>query len=262
MKENELSLLLDQFYTKRAVALDLFNRFKTIVLSYNFKNNDWLEPSAGTGAFFDLMPSNKLGLDLDIKSNNIIKADFLTYKLPKKDYIVLGNPPFGKNSSLAIKFFNKAAQNAVIIGFVLPKSFKKDSVKNKLDRKFHLIYEQDLEKNSFEFEGKDYNVSCVFQVWIKKNELRNLAVKSFNHSDFEFVSKENADFAIQRVGMAAGKVKLDFKNYAVSSHYFIKASKNVREVFERIDWSSVKWNTVGNPSISKTELIQLYLLNN
>lgn len=261
MSADSLSLLLDQFYTKKSVALDLFNRFNAIVLLNGLNKNDWLEPSAGDGAFFDLMPENKLGLDLDVKNPKVIKANFLNYELPKKDYIVLGNPPFGKNSSLAVRFFNKAASNAVLIGFVVPKTFKKDSVKNKLNRHFHLIHEEDLKNNSFEFEGKDYDVPCVFQVWIKRDNLRELAVKTFSHPDFLFVDKDHADFAIQRVGMAAGRVKIDFKPYAVASHYFLKASKEVREVFEKIDWSSVKGNTAGNPSISKSELIQLYQLN-
>lgn len=255
------SLLLDQFYTKRTVALDLYSKFNAIILSNGFTQNTWLEPSAGGGAFYDLMPSNKLGLDLDVKIKGVIKADFMEYNLPKNDYIVLGNPPFGKNSSLAVKFFNKCAQHAVIIGFVVPKTFKKDSLKNKLDRNFHLIFEEDLSKNSFELDGKEYDVPCVFQVWIKKENLRELALKTFTHNDFTFVEKSEADFAIQRVGVAAGKVKIDFEKYAVASHYFIKANEKVRKVFEKINWSSVKGNTAGNPSISKSELINLYNQN-
>ena len=79
--------------------------------------------------------------------------------------------------------------------------------------------------------------------------------------DFIFVDKSEADFAIQRVGVAAGKVKVDFEKYAVASHYFIKANEKVRKVFEKINWSSVKGNTAGNPSISKSELINLYNQN-
>ena len=258
---SNLALLLDQFYTKRTVALDLFTKFNAIVLSKGLISNDWLEPSAGAGAFYDLMPSNKLGLDLDVKVNNVIKADFLTYNLPKNNYVVLGNPPFGNNSSLAVKFFNKCALHSVIIGFVVPKTFKKDSVKSKLDRSFHLIFEEDLGKNSFELNGKDYDVPCVFQIWIKKIDLRTLEKRILVHEDFEFLSKSTADFAIQRVGVAAGKVKVDFTKYAEASHYFIKANESVRRIFEKIDWSSVKHNTAGNPSISKSELIDLYVKN-
>lgn len=261
MSGDKLSLLLDQFYTKESVALNLFDKFNTIVNKNNFTKNDWLEPSAGKGAFFNLMPENKLGLDLDVKAQQVLKADFLEYKLPKEDYIVLGNPPFGKNSSMAIKFFNKAAFHSVLIGFIVPKTFKKNSVKNRLDRRFHLIYEEDLDKNSFEFEEKEYEVPCVFQVWMKKNTLREKTLNKLTHPDFLFVNRKNADFAIQRVGMAAGKVKVSFESYANASHYFIKSSPKVRKIFEKIDWSSVKYNTAGNPSISKTELIHLYELN-
>ena len=37
-----------------------------------------------------------------------------------KRYLVVGNPPFGKISSIAIKFFNKSAEYADCIAFIIP----------------------------------------------------------------------------------------------------------------------------------------------
>jgi hypothetical protein len=252
---------LDQFFTKKTVAIKLFKKFNKILIENNILNNRWLEPSVGSGSFFNLMPENKLGIDLDVKVDGVIKNDFLKYELPENDYTTLGNPPFGRNSSLAIKFFNKCANHSLIIGFIIPKTFQKESVINKLDFHFHLIYEEELEKNSFEFNGLDYNVPCVFQVWIRRLNLREKIISPRCHNDFQFTTKEKANFAIQRVGVKAGLLKENFTNCASASHYFIIADNEIKEILRKIDWSSVKYKTAGNPSISKTEIVKLFNLN-
>lgn len=259
MKHKEL----DQFYTKEILAQQYYSILKKLLEKEKVIFDLWLEPSAGAGAFFNLLPENKIGIDLDPKSEKIIQHDFLTYDLGSKSYITIGNPPFGKNSSLAIKFFNKCAEKSLYIGFVLPKTFKKRSVISKLNPFFHLMYEEDLPSNAFVYNGESYDVPCVFQIWKKENIKRIEQENELLHEDFIFTTKDNAHFAIQRVGVNAGKVKIDFEQYAVASHYFIKINDNEkiewsRGIFEKIDWSSVKYNTAGNPSISKGELIKLY----
>lgn len=260
MKSKEL----DQFYTKSAIAQECYHKTLEFLASHKIPQTYWLEPSAGTGAFYSLLPDNKLGIDLDPKINHVICHDFLTYPLVRNDYLTIGNPPFGKNSSLAIKFFNKCAQHSLLIAFILPKTFKKNSTFKKLDAYFHLAFEFDLPDYSFEFENTDYNVPSVFQIWIKKSHTRPVIPSLTVHPDFIFTTKDNADFAIQRVGAAAGKVKEDFSAYAIASHYFIKCidnKNNVLNTFKNINWNLVKYNTAGNPSISKSELIELYQKN-
>jgi hypothetical protein len=254
------SLVLDQFFTNPSVSKDCFSIFSKTLFDLNISGT-WLEPSAGNGSFFNLMPNPKLGIDLDKKLPDVIQSDFLSYPLDKSDYITLGNPPFGKNSSLAIKFFNKCANHSSIIGFIVPKTFKKDSVINKLNPYFHLLFQKDLDKNSFLLDNSVYDVPCTFQIWLKKDTLRPIIPKISTIDDFIFTSKNLADFAIQRVGVAAGKIKLDFSNYSSSSHYFIKSKSDfdILPILNSIDFSSVKFNTAGNPSISKSELIKLYI---
>lgn len=257
MKSKEL----DQFYTKPSIAKICYDKVMTFLNDRNLPLTTWLEPSAGQGAFFSLLSGDKLGIDLDPKLDGIVCHDFLTYNLEKDNYLTIGNPPFGKNSSLAVKFFNKCAEHSLLIAFIVPKTFKKHSIQNKLNKNFHLEYEYDLPDYSFEFNDKDYNVPSVLQIWLKSDNLRSKADLLKTHNDFIFTDKENADFAIQRVGMAAGRVKESFMDYAVASHYFIKANTNkliVLEIFKKIDYKSVKYNTAGNPSISKNELIELY----
>ena len=120
---------LDQFYTSENIAKDCYNKYKAYAL--NKEITLLFEPSAGSGSFFNLFPQNKrLGIDLEPKTNEIKKQDFFDFVPPKNKIIAtIGNPPFGKNASLAIKFFNKAAEFSKIIAFIVPKSFQKNQFK-------------------------------------------------------------------------------------------------------------------------------------
>lgn len=255
---------LDQFYTNNNVAISCYEKLLHILDKYDICSKDkvWLEPSAGNGAFYNLLPINKLGIDIEPKIENVIEHDFLTYNLQHENYITIGNPPFGKNSSLAIKFFNKCAEVSDIIAFIVPKTFKKNSVKNKLNLYMELIEEYEIEDFSFNIEDKIVNVPCVFQVWKKVSTPREKIKPLRTVEGIVFCSKEQADIAFQRVGVNAGTIKGKerFSHIAEASHIFIqlKDMSDV-EILKNIDWSEIKYNTAGNPSISKSELIAKYI---
>lgn len=254
---------LDQFFTKASVAAECFQ-----FLKQNSCTRDcfYLEPSAGGGAFLTLLPlDSRLGLDLDPKLDEIRQMDFFDFsaeQLPaNKKIVVIGNPPFGKNSSLALRFVNAAAAFAQVVAFVLPCTFKKASLVQKIHPNLHLVAELPLGTNSFEFEGEEYDVPCVFQVWEKRTTLRTTTLGPLSHSDFEFCAAKDADFAIRRVGGLAGKVIDSFEGYSAASHYYIKANIAVEEckaTMRAADWDTVRHFTAGNPSISKRELVRLY----
>ena len=199
----------DQFYTKQNIAKNVFEK-----VSSRYNIDMYVEPSAGSGSFYTLLPKScRIGLDIDPKTNGVKKVDYFEFDVnslkEKHDNIcVIGNPPFGKNSSLAVKFFNRSAEYAKYIAFILPRTFRKDSIVNRLNKNFHLSYEEILDKNSFELLDKtEYSVSCVFQIWERKNKTRIDIVKNKKHKDWTWVSKsEKPDFAIRRVGVNAGKI--------------------------------------------------------
>jgi hypothetical protein len=251
---------LDQFYTQDGVAKLCFAELRRVLdKELCIKTKYWLEPSAGTGSFYSLLPKAKrLGVDLAPKCEGVVEADFLTYTLPRSDYITVGNPPFGKNSSLALKFLNKAGLHSEVVAFIVPNTFKKTSLIKRVNEFLHLHSEMPLKPYSFIFNGKDYDVPCSFQIWVKRPYKRIDSVLETKHLDFEFTTKEKADFAIQRVGANAGRIKKEFNLVSPSSHYFIKAAEDVRIQFEKIDWSKVKHNTAGNPSIAKSEIVLMY----
>lgn len=254
----------DQFYTKPAIAKWCLGQLKeTIDISvYELL----VEPSAGNGAFYNLLPKKKrIGLDIDPKVSEILNINYFDWvPLVGVKTGVIGNPPFGKNSNLAVKFFNKSAEYAEFIAFVLPKTFRKASLINRLNENFHLIKDCELPKNSFIFEDSPYDVPCCFQIWVKSSKPRQ-KIKIINqHDDFKIVSKTSYfDFAIQRVGGRAGlfRDRNEAIHYSDQSHYFIKSNIPLDEIitiFKSIDFSEVKFNTAGNPSISPGELYSLY----
>ena len=251
---------LDQFYTRPDVA-----RACVAVLRTHLPDGDWLwiEPSAGAGAFLDAFPDGGVALDLSPRRRDIAQADFLSWSPPAthRRIVVAGNPPFGRNASLARRFFDHAAGFADTIAFILPRTFEKPGFVDRLDRRMHLAAEQILDPGSFELAGVPYAVPTVFQVWEKRANLRPLSVRARFHPDFSFVSRDEGQFAFQRVGARAGLVSVEGLRKSPQSHYFLKTGSCPEALFRRlaaIDWAPIKARTAGNPSIGKAELVEAY----
>ena len=253
---------LDCFYTQPNIARGCLQ--KLLVVADPNDYDLFVEPSAGTGVFLSILPHPRIGIDIIPTGNpEITQADFLAWQpaLSQRDQktMVVGNPPFGKNSSLAVKFFNHAAEFADCIALILPRTFRKPSVTNRLNRSFYPRLDWELPENSFEFDGQPCMVPAVFQVWVRYQTPRPLKSWPTTHKHFSFTTQEEAEFAVQRVGVNAGQVKFNFAAISPSSHYFIKAHhSSVAQVLQNLDWSSAKYDTAGNPSISKPELVSLY----
>jgi len=171
----------DQFYTSDAVAKQCVQWIIAAVDGVRYDDDDddvlWVEPSAGTGAFLHQLPPEftKIGLDIDPKSADIIQQDYLSWNpdtaVPKKKgVIVFGNPPFGRQSSLAKAFITKSCSFANIIAFILPKSFTKPSMYNVFHPRFHQVFSKELDKNAFIInDGAAYDGVCVSNMGEKGN---------------------------------------------------------------------------------------------
>ena len=120
---------LDQFYTNPDYAKVFLDKVDQHLGLDNFDRI--IEPSAGTGSFFNLLDKNKrVGLDLEPKADGVIKMDFFDFDYNQyrgEKILTLGNPPFGKNASLAQKFFNRSAIYSDAIAFLIPRTFRKAS---------------------------------------------------------------------------------------------------------------------------------------
>ncbi|MBR8042112.1 N-6 DNA methylase [Burkholderia cenocepacia] len=267
---NNVGRDLDQFYTNPQLAQRLFDELIAEHLGDRWSGDvRWLEPSCGTGAFLSLLPPDAIGVDLDPKCPGAVQADFLSWTPPSGDdrpLVVVGNPPFKHD----VAFFNRCAElGAERIAFIVPRSWQKPSLQNQLDRAFHLAHEEVLPLDAFIFEGQPAAVPTVFQMWERREEQRPLTVLPTTHADFVFVpyaQRHTADFAIQRVGVNAGRVKdLDAEHLGQGSHRFVRVTDRtrvaeVRAVFEAIDWAPIKACVAGNPSIANGEMVQAYEL--
>ena len=257
---------IDKYYTSPKGVINCMDLIKTHI-KIN-KTDICIEPSAGDGAFINSMKS--LGsackfYDLEPAHNDVVKQDYLIldYNTIQNTYNkihLIGNPPFGRQSSLVIKFIKHSAKFCDTISFILPKSFKKDSMKKHFPLNFWLICEKDLPKNSFLVNGKKHDVPCVFQIWEKRNTKRKLPEKLIP-KNFTFVKKNIPhDISFRRVGVYAGKIDTHTEDKSPQSHYFIKF-KNIEvnsKLIEQI--KNIRYNscdhTVGPKSISKQELIK------
>lgn len=205
--------LKDQFYTKPQVAEDCYKIFQKISknIKINLQQYTFIEPSAGCGCFYQLLPKKRrIGIDIDpkklegVENKGIIKSDYLDWypKNEKKKYIVIGNPPFGHRSNIAINFFNHATEMADIIAFIVPNQFKKYSVHSRLNESFSLIGNYKIGENSFYTpDGKDFTIRCMFQIWTSKNthykNLRLLTPPPIAHKDFIMYQYNNTKQALK-----------------------------------------------------------------
>jgi len=255
---------IDKYYTKPSVVKQCIELVKTHI---TITNKDLIiEPSAGNGSFIENikeLSTNYVFYDIEPEHEEINKQDFLNFDYKKlkekyKNIHIIGNPPFGRQASLAIKFIKRCCLFSNSISFILPKSFKKDSMKKSFEKHFHLIYEMDLLENSFLVNSVETNVPCVFQIWKYKKEIRNEIEKEMP-LNFKFVGKKDKpDISFRRVGVNAGTIMKEINNKSSQSHYFIKFlnNKTIDENIDKLKFIKFNFNnTVGPKSISKPELI-------
>ena len=259
---------IDKYYTKDIVVEYCLNLVKQHI---QINTDDLIiEPSAGNGSFImgiKLLTNNFKFYDLEPDNAEIIKQDYLKYnheplvsnsiEQPNKIHII-GNPPFGRQSSLAIKFIKKSCEFGDSVSFILPKSFKKDSLKKSFPLNFHLIFEMDLPEKSFLVDGIEHDVPCIFQIWEKRTTTRIINEK-LEPLHFMFVNKtENPDISFRRVGVNAGTIDTNIDKKSIQSHYFIKFTNGKSINYNMDKLSTIIYednNTVGPKSISKQELI-------
>jgi predicted RNA methylase len=258
--------IIDKFYTSSDIVNKCINVLKQ---KLNIEKPDLcIEPSAGNGSFIHGIKSlfnNYLFYDVEPENSEIIKQDYLTFdyksidKKPNSKVHVVGNPPFGRQSSLAIKFIKKSCEYCDSVSFILPKSFKKDSLKKHYPPNFHLIYEYDLPSNSFLIDKKKHDVPCIFQIWIKKKVKRIIPLKK-KPNKYKFVKKTDShDISFRRIGVNAGDMDKETENKSIQSHYFIKFDIELTDdLFSKLNQIqyTCKDNTCGPKSISKQELIK------
>ena len=266
---------LDKFYTIESVVDACIS---TMTKQYDW--NTWgfvIEPSAGNGSFFHKLPvpiDKKIGLDIQPEHVDIIEKDFFDYEAGETNgkILVIGNPPFGRNSSIAVKFFNHASNWCDTIAFIIPRTFRRESIQNRLNLNFHLVLDEEIPMKPCSFTPP-MMVKCCFQLWEKRHYKREIIKLETNHDDWDFLplgAKDdknqptpplNADFVIRAYGGKCGEIKTDnMDNLRPKSWHWIKYNKNKDELidtFSKLDYSNCL-NTARQNSLGRGELVKLY----
>lgn len=281
--------LKDQFYTKLKVAEHCFKKFQEVAndLEVDLSEYTFIEPSAGCGCFYQLLPKNhRIGIDIDPKelpgvdNKGIIKADYLKWspENKKKKYIVIGNPPFGLRGDLALSFINKSYLYADMIAFILPQLFNSDGkgVAGKRVIGYRLAYNEHLSPDSFMYpNGEEIKINTVFQVWTKINTDKIKIKPRKTCSDFIEVYSlsdgglpantrnknmiEKCDVYLPSTtftGMEAYKSFYDLPNERGYGVVIKQNKKEIRELLFNTDWGKVSFFSTNSALNLRTSLIK------
>jgi len=255
----------EQFYTPKDLAKSLTH--KVIEIIGPLTDLVVLEPAGGTGSFVaaakELGAKKVISFDIEPKNEEVSRADFLEAELKLKNALTLSNPPFGRNNSLSIPFFNKAAQHSQYIAFIVPRSWRKWSVINRLDQNFHLIHDEDLTIDYVDDEGEmvwqKARLNTCFQIWKREETLREL-IKITDYGLVTKVDPKDADISLTVFGYGCGKIKTEFEPVPNSTQMFLKLNDpRVLPAMRKIDFSRFYRNTAYTEALSLQEI--RYLLN-
>jgi hypothetical protein len=174
--------------------------------------------------------------------------------------------------TLAVEFFNRASSQADFIAFILPASFGKRTLQRRLDKNFHLSFQQLLLDESFRLgdaasaEGAKKQVKCVFQIWERSDHPREDSVPNRKHPHWDWVrDPKDGDLAIRTHGHGYGKITEvtdeRFLNLNRNTHRFMKSNiprQELRDRLRSLPYQSAGELTVGQSCVSKEEIVRLY----
>lgn len=282
----QLNECLDKYYTKHNVAKDCYEHLKIVLRNVGVDPTNilFIEPSAGSGAFMKQIAEECIGFDIAPASEEIIRVDFLNQNIlehltvgqRKKPIVFIGNPPFGKKSSLAIDFINKALGYSNLVAFIVPVQFRKWSAQSKISRDAKLLFDMTLAENSFELVGKDYDLRCCFQVWgtgfENEPDMRIKEKPNTFHLDFEIYQYNRTeqaekffeyewDFAVPRQGYQDYTKKFFSKDECDKKQQWIFFKAKNKKVLKRLlalDFVKLSKKNIGTPGFGKADVVFEY----
>ena len=271
---------LDRFFTKPSVAskcrehlLDVMNKDYANIENYKF-----VEPSAGQGAFYDLLPADgRIGIEIMPDNSEYEITDFLSWhpEANGRSYVVIGNPPFGYRGWLALAFLNHSATFADYIGMILPMSFQSEGKGSPKHRVIgaELVQSKPLPNDAFtNEEGQSVKLNTLWQVWRRGINNRHPVKTCDSWIDLFTVDirierlcgherLHEADWLLQRTfyGKPPCLVKsLDEVKYGCGYGIVIKKEKEaITKVLNNVDW-----NKHSNLAIHNCHHISMYHIRN
>ena len=259
--QNKRTTGKEQYYTPDSVSEYCLSIMDKYVVA-----DQYLEPAGGTGSFIRAVENkgrSVVSYDIEPKHDGIIQTpDFLLESIDHLDgCVTITNPPFGRANALAIPFFNKCAEVSTHIGFLIPKSWRKWSVINRLNPYFHLvddveldvdfIYDDDTPKKS---KGK---LNTIFQVW-EKRDTRREKLGAVDRGYITKTTPDVADVSLTAFGRGCGTVKRDFPRKKNTTQMFLRVNEPwVYQALEEIDYNRFYQNTAFIEALSIQEINHL-----
>lgn len=231
----------------------------SILKDLNWVNANTLthEPCAGNGSLLKGLPGSIIASDLHDYNIGATVENYLEAPSKSPD-LIYTNPPFGRAGSLALKFLQKASQETDRLAFILPASFRKISLLDRVPSDFALIGDYPLpDQNYILPDGTTRKVLTTFQLWERLPKNRPLFKNLIHYSRYtKRVPPDKAQFAFRTQGASAGRVLVGL-NYNPASTAFLQGG------LDRIgkhDWTQIAKFTAGIPAIGLNDVaLGLYL---
>ncbi|MEZ7995866.1 MAG: putative RNA methylase [Aquiluna sp.] len=250
----------EQYYTPKDLADELVKL--TLKAIPRATERTFLEPAGGTGSFIEAL--NMAGItavtsvDKYPMHPGVIKADFLEWETKDTDLLTISNPPFGRNNALSVPFFNRAAKFSSHIAFLVPRSWRKWSVQNRLDTRFHLVLDVDVAVQYEDVLGakiaKRNDLRTCFQIWEKRLELRPVIAVPDN-GFIQKSSPDEADLAVRVFGYGCGTVMDDFPRQPNTTLMFLRVlDKSIESALQDLDYERFSINTAYTRALSFQEI--------
>lgn len=255
----------EQFFTPRDVADQVVSRVLDVVPSA--VGRAWIEPAGGNGVFIDAARDvgvrDVVSFDIEPRHRDVRRGDFLAQQLDATRAVSIGNPPFGRNNALSVPFFNHSAHFSDYIAFIVPRSWRKWSVMNRLDRRFHLISDDDLNIDYVDAAGSSPYVRTHLQTCVQIWERRDYSRSKVMVLDRGVVAKctpEDADVSLTIFGFGCGAVKTEFPRHRVTTDIYLKLlHSRALEALQAVDYRRFSRNVAYTDALSLHEIN--YLLN-
>ncbi len=269
----------DQFFTPKESAQYCINKMYEILegKNINISKYHFIEPSAGNGGFYNLLPLNKkTGIDIEPRIDKIKKFDFLSWEPKTSNNICIGNPPFGLRGHLALKFINHAAKFSDFVCFILPQLFDstgRRSCKGRV-KNMNLIHSENISSDFVYPNGNDVNVNVIFQIWSKLHKNQEIKpdlngiIKIYSLSDGGKPGSTrnkkhlySCDYYLPSSCFGKDKVKLysDFEDLPQRRGYGIVVLSNHKKIsyiIENMNWENIFFKSTNGAYNLRIELIE------
>jgi len=255
----------EQYYTPPSTASAIVERLiERVPLALD---RVWIEPAGGTGSFIDAARAHGvkeiLSFDIEPHHPGVKRGDFLKQKLTMGGAIAMGNPPFGRNNALSVPFFNMCAKHCDLICFVVPRSWRKWSVINRLDPSFHLIDDYELQINYEDVDGSELSqkfwLNTIVQTWEKRAVDRG-RITVEDRGVVKRATPRTADVSLTIFGFGCGTLKTEFPQEPNTTQIFLTLHhERALEALQQVDYSRFSQNTAYTAALSLQEIN--YLLN-